>query len=156
MIIINITDKTIRKIYLSMPLTPFVIPPLLFLHTPFPIISGPCSAVCFSLLSWRDASNSVSFSLSHSTVRLSTVSWFGCSLPLVSSTKLSSKLKVIGVEGGDLKLDYIVKYMNYNIASFHDIFAYWEYIEKVVSYSFLLFSVDFVTYAGMRRSPHTI
>lgn len=87
--------------YLSIPLTPLV-SPLLFLHTPFPMISGPCRAVCFSLLSCSVVSNSVSFSFNHSTVRLSTVSWFGWSFPLVSSTRLSSNVKVIGVGDGDL------------------------------------------------------
>lgn len=91
-----------RMSYLSIPLTPFG-SPLLFLQTPLPIISGPCSAVCFSLLSCRVDSSSMSFSFSHSTVRLSTVSWFGWSLPLVSSTRLSSNVKVIGVGDGDLQ-----------------------------------------------------
>lgn len=51
---------------------------------------------CFSWHSFTEFSSSLIRCRSHSTVRLSTVNWFGCSLPTLSSIGLSSKRNMTG------------------------------------------------------------
>lgn len=52
--------------------------------------------ICFSWQSFTECSSSTIRCRSHSTVRLSTVNWFGCSLPTLSSIGLSSKRNITG------------------------------------------------------------
>lgn len=55
--------------------------------------------VCFSCVSLIEVSSSCSRDLSESTVKLSTVSEFGCNLPSVSSISVSSNWNTIGNVG---------------------------------------------------------
>lgn len=52
--------------------------------------------ICFSWQSFTECSSSTIRCRSHSTVRLSTVNWFGCSLPTLSSIGLSSNRNITG------------------------------------------------------------
>lgn len=69
---------------------------------PFVRLFSLCPFVRHVRFSWFSLilfSNSVSLFLSHSTVKLSTVSWFGSSLPAESSTRLSSNVNFTGSAG---------------------------------------------------------
>lgn len=79
--LINVTFRSMRCSQTHL-LSPSWVLPLLSMLSPSSSILS-CSSLIF-------ASSSFSFDLSQSTVRLSTVNWFGCSFPGVSSRRPSS------------------------------------------------------------------
>lgn len=63
------------------------------------VVLAAASLVCFSWASRIDVSSSCKRVRSQSTVKLSTVSTFGCSLPSESSIRVSSNWNAIGAAG---------------------------------------------------------